>query len=1177
MSQSNSPNSTDDRNGLGSRSFIALLLTQFLGAMNDNMFRWLVVPIAKYKFDEQGIDPKLALSIGLFCFTLPYLLFVPYAGYFADRYSKRKVIVGCKAAEVVIMLLGVGAIFVGNPYGLFVVVAMMGAQSALFGPAKFGSIPELLRPERLSTGNGWMGLITIVASALGFVAGLLLYGATKPYGLESLWISAVALIGVAAVGLAASLCIRPVPAANAQKTFPRNPILETGQNLRLLWGNKALFRTTLGITFFWFLASLAQINIDTFGTVDLALPQEKIWPLLVVLVAGVGFGSLLAGIWSGGKVELGIVPLGAAGIVVSAFLLYASGNQVDLNAANGVEIAMIKSCVWLFLLGISAGLFNIPLEAFLQHRSSTENRGTILAAANFVTFAGILSVSFFFPLMQSQWGMSASEVFLAAGIGTIPVAIYIFTLLPEATIRFILWLITHSIYRVRIRGRRNIPETGGALLVANHISWADGVLVLVSSSRLIRFLVYADYANNPALRWASRTMKTIPIKGAASPKAMLAALAEAKAAIEAGELVCIFAEGQITRTGQLQPFQRGLMRIVEGTGAPIIPVYLDELWGSIFSYSGGKFFWKWPRHWQYPVSIYFGKPIHEPKNVSQVRQAVQYLGVKAMEQRKGRQMVVPRQFLRQSRKSLFRLKLSDSTGQECTGGQTLLRTLVLKRLLEREVLAANEKMVGVLIPPSVGGALVNAALSVSHRVPVNLNYTVSAEVMNSCISQCGIKHVLTTRKVMEKLGIELDAEIVYLDDLREKITLMDKLSSAIKAYALPAMILERMLGLTKIASDDLLTIIFTSGSTGEPKGVMLSQHNISTNVESIDQIFSFTSKDTIVGILPFFHSFGYTGCLWLPLSRSMAVTYHVNPLDARQIGKQCQKYRGTILITTPTFLRSYIKRCPVEQLQSLDLVITGAEKLPTDLAQAFEDKFGTRPTEGYGTTELSPVVSANIPNHRSAMSNQICTKEGTVGHPIPGVAAKVVDPDTWEEQGIDQPGMLLISGPNVMQGYLNKPELTAEVIRDGWYVTGDIAKLDSDGFIQITDRLSRFSKIGGEMVPHLKVEEALLQILNGVETSEEDDTELKAVVTSVPDERKGERLIVVHLPLKLAPSDICDRMKDSGLPNLFLPSANSFLEVEEIPVLGTGKLDLKGLKQLAMERFASQESVDGVG
>jgi len=1164
---SSTPGSNPPQDGLMSRSYIALLITQFLGTLNDNMFRWLVVPIAKIRFEEQGSDPDLALSIGLFCFTLPYLLFVPYAGYFADKFSKRNVIVGCKIAEVPIMILGIISIYFGNITILFIVVALMGAQSALFAPAKFGSIPEFLRSEDLSTGNGWMGLATIVSSALGFIAGLMLFGATGPYGTDHLWISALALVGVAVAGLLVSLLVRHVPPADPGKRFPQDPVNGTLRNLRLLFRSKPLLRATLGIAFFWFLASLANINIDVFGTHDLHQRQQDIWPLLVVMVVGVGLGSVLAGIWSGGHVELGIVPLGAMGIVISSLLLFHAGSAANFGGDLVVRQAMVESCVWLFFLGLSAGLFNIPLEAFMQHRSPRAHRGSILAAANFITFAGMLFVSLLFPVMVGQFKMTASQVFLAAGIGTIPVLIYVFTLIPDATLRFIFWLSTRTIYKVRVTGRENLPETGGALIVSNHVSWVDGLLVMTSSSRLIRFLVYADYANKPWLKWMSNTMKVIPIKDTSGPKAIIKALQAAKKEVEKGELVCIFAEGQITRTGIMQPFQRGLMRIVDGTDAPVIPLYLDELWGSIFSYSGGKVFWKWPRHWRYPMSMHFGKPIHQPKNVSQIRQAVQELGVQAMEQRKGRQMVLPRKFLRNCRRGMFRLKVSDSTGQECTGGQTILRSLILKRLLEREVLSADESMVGVLIPPSVGGTLVNAALTLSRRVPVNLNYTVSTEIMNSCIKQCGIKHVLTSRKVMEKLNIELDAEVVYLDDLREKVTTADKLIAATQTYLTPVSILERMLGLTKIESDDLLTIIFTSGSTGDPKGVMLTHHNIATNVEAVHQIFRFTKDDTIIGILPFFHSFGFTGNLWLTLTHDMAITYHTNPLEARVIAKLCQKYKGTILISTPTFLRTYIKRCKPEELGTLDLVICGAEKLPRDVAQAFEDKFGAKVIEGYGTTELSPVVAANIPEHRSAMAGFAGIKVGTVGHPVPGVAAKIVDPDTGEDLGLETPGMLLISGPNVMKGYLNRPEQTAEVIQDGWYRTGDIAKIDSDGFITITDRLSRFSKIGGEMVPHLKVEESLKEIL-GEEPSEDGEVHIQAVVTAVPDERKGERLVVVHVPLTLTPDQICKKLQAKGLPNLFIPNPESFVEVAEIPILGTGKLDLKGLKQLALERFA---------
>jgi acyl-[acyl-carrier-protein]-phospholipid O-acyltransferase/long-chain-fatty-acid--[acyl-carrier-protein] ligase len=267
------------------------------------------------------------------------------------------------------------------------------------------------------------------------------------------------------------------------------------------------------------------------------------------------------------------------------------------------------------------------------------------------------------------------------------------------------------------------------------------------------------------------------------------------------------------------------------------------------------------------------------------------------------------------------------------------------------------------------------------------------------------------------------------------------------------------------------------------------------------------------------------------------------------------------VLATPTFLRNYLRRCDAEDFARLEIAVAGAEKLPIPLCDAFEEKFGVRPVEGYGTTELSPLVSVNVPPSRS-QSGEVDLKEGSVGKPVPGVAAKIVDPESFQELPVDTPGMLLVTGPNVMKGYLHEPEKTSEVIRDGWYVTGDIAKIDKHGFIEITGRLSRFSKIGGEMVPHLNVEEAIQRYVQG-----ESQDELLIVVTSVPDERKGERLIVVHKAMTKTPSEICDRLKQDGLPNIWIPDPASFLEVEEIPVLGTGKLDLKGLSDLAKSRF----------
>ncbi len=1168
--QETSLDAVDLRGGLGSRSYLGILFTQMLGALNDNMFRFFAVCVAK-----PVLGNETALAIGAAVFTVPYLLLAVPAGFFADRFSKRSVIVNCKIAEIAIMILGVLAIMSGNIWLLVAVVAFMGGQSALFSPAKYGAIPETVTHEHLSTANGAMGLVTVGASAIGTALGYWLAEAAAPDitnpTWESLQIPTMLLVGVAFVGLFTSLVIERLPAADKNRKLELNFVGATVRDLRFLKSSRPLFRTALGIAFFWMLASLAQMNIDPFAEHVLGLKQSTIGLLMAVLVLGLGGGSVFAGIVSGGKVELGLVPLGACGITVSAVLLFVSGYLVDPLLPAVGQPAFVWSCVWLFLLGFSAGLFDIPLEANLQHRSDTATRGTILAATNFLTFAFILVAAGLFYVMGNILDMDAGSIFLVCGLGTIPVIVYAFQMLPQATIRFVVWVFSHLFYRIKVVGKEHVPKEGGGLLVCNHVSWLDGVLLIMMSDRPIRMLAYADYVDVPGfVGWISRTYGTIPIKADGGPKALLRSLKEARKAAEDGDLVCIFAEGALTRTGQLFPFQRGLLRIVEGTSVPVIPTYLDELWGSIFSYHGGKFFWKWPRRWPYPFTIMFGEPLHDANDVRHVRQAVEELGVQAVTHRKSA-LIPARQFLRASRKARFRSKVADSAGADITGGKLLTGALAFRRVLERSVLAHDEQMVGVLLPPSAGGAIVNATLSLMGKVAVNLNYTLSDEVLNFCIKEAGIKHVITSQKFLEKKPMKLDAEVVFAEDLKTQITGVDKLASLVSAFVEPICLLERRLGLTKIDPDSIMTIIFTSGSTGEPKGVMLSHRNVGSNIASANQLYQISKNDALLGILPFFHSFGYSLMLWLPLTLDPKGVYHFNPLDGRMVGKLCEKHKITIIAATPTFLKTYLKRCTKEQMATMDVAIVGAEKLPQQLADEFHEKFGIWPTEGYGTTELSPLAAANVPDHRSnaTLPEQSGSKMGTIGRPIPNVMARIVDLDSGEELPQGEAGLMHIRGPNVMLGYLNRPEKTAEVIKDGWYNTGDIAFIDDEGFITITGRLSRFSKIGGEMVPHIRIEEEINKL---VDDPDAEEATIRIAVTAVPHEQKGERIIVLHRELNKSVDEILKALSAAGMPNLWLPSADSFLLVDEIPLLGTGKLDLQGVKQRAMDEFGPKES-----
>ncbi|MHB8900726.1 MAG: AMP-binding protein, partial [Thermoguttaceae bacterium] len=754
--------------------------------------------------------------------------------------------------------------------------------------------------------------------------------------------------------------------------------------------------------------------------------------------------------------------------------------------------------------------------------------------------------------------LSARWIWVIAAVATIPVFCGIVYLAFTPMIRVIVRIFISIFYRVRVQGLENIPQQGGALLAANHITWLDGVLLILFCPRPVRFIAWADNVEKGILGRLARDYRTIPIQP--GRRSIVESLRIGQQALRDGDLVCIFPEGGLSRTGQIQGFRRGFVTLLRGTGAPVIPVHLGGLWGSIFSFERGKFFWKWPRRVPYPVSIVFGRPMYGVKDQQEVRLAVESLAYENMLQGTCRSLVPARAMLRACRRNRFRRKVADSTGLEMTGGAVLTRSLVLRRLLRREVLQDDESLVGLLLPPSGAGLLANAALALDRRVAVNLNYTVSNEIMNECVRIAGIRHVLTSRKVMEKFAFRFEVDVVYLEDLREKVRGTDKLAGAAASWLLPSWLHERLLGLTKVQPDDLITVIFTSGSTGLPKGAMLTQHNIASNVEGFSQVLHMTADDVLIGILPFFHSFGYTTTVWTALVLDPMCVYHYSPLEARQVGKVAREYGATILLSTPTFLRSYTRRCEDADFASLEVVITGAEKLPRDVADAFEAKFGMRPVEGYGTTELSPVVSTNIPASRIMSDYQQGNRIGSVGQPMPGISAKIVDPETGENLGTDKSGMLLIKGPNVMKGYLGQPELTARVLHDGWYTTGDIAKVDADGFIHITGRQSRFSKIGGEMVPHLRIEELLSQILG-----QDDEAEQAAVVTGVPDAKKGERIVVLYRSLELPTDEICRKLAEAGLPPLWIPSADSFFRVDEIPILGTGKLDLKRVKDLALK------------
>jgi acyl-[acyl-carrier-protein]-phospholipid O-acyltransferase/long-chain-fatty-acid--[acyl-carrier-protein] ligase len=758
---------------------------------------------------------------------------------------------------------------------------------------------------------------------------------------------------------------------------------------------------------------------------------------------------------------------------------------------------------------------------------------------------------------------SAETVLLTSGLALAALIVLLF-FRPILLIRIPLWLVTHTIYRVRVIGSEQVPATGPALLVCNHVSHWDWLFLLAAQKRFIHFVIFAGWTRRFGLRHILKWAGVIPIDKASGPRAIVQSLRKASEALARGEVVCIFAEGRFTRTGFLLPFHRGFEQIVKHAPAPVIPVCLEHLWGSIFSYRGGKLIWKWPQVLPYPLTVAFGAPMPPTATAVQVRLAIQKLSADCAIQRK--YPLVHHQFVRMASRHPFRSCIIDPAvrNKAFRYGEVLAGAMCIARQL-RPVLA-DDPMVGLWMPTGFGGVITNIALALLGKTSVNLNYTAGTDNVQSAIRQCNLRHVITAKRFVDLVPLKTGPEtaVLYLDEINTRITTGQKIRAFLKVLLLPRLVLSRwVLGLAKQKPEDLATVIFSSGSTGDPKGVMLSQRNIAANADSMIQAIDVRPRDRILGVLPLFHSFGFSVTMWVPLQVGASIAFNPDPRQGRQIGALCRKCQCTIFVTTPTFLRFCAKRCEPEDFKSLRLLTCGAEKLPASLAQQFQEKFGILPMEGYGCTELSPAAIINVPDQEMDGFRQIGHKSGTIGQPLPGVAARVVDPETFQDLPPGQDGLLLIYGPNVMVGYLGKPELTKEVIRDGWYVTGDLVHYDEDGFITITDRLSRFSKIAGEMVPLRRIEEELELILGS--------DERKCVVTSVLDTSRGERLVVLHLSLNgVSPAELRKKLEEKGLPTLWLPREKDFITVSEFPLLGSGKLDLKQCKEMA-RKLAGEE------
>ncbi len=722
-------------------------------------------------------------------------------------------------------------------------------------------------------------------------------------------------------------------------------------------------------------------------------------------------------------------------------------------------------------------------------------------------------------------------------------------------------LLAALLYRVRAQGAERIPP-GGALLLANHLSYMDVVALQVACPRPIRFVGHEELlAKGWVFRLIFRLAGVIPV----SRTHALATTRRVAQALAAGELVLLFPEGAISRTGQLMRVERGFELMARRAGVPVVPVAHDGLWDSIFSFAGGRCGWKWPRLARLHLHVVWGGPIPtEHADAATVRRALLDLGAEAFGARPQLASHLGFEIVKMLARHPGRVKLTDCTAgrREFTAAQLLAAAAVLARRLRTTV---PEPRVGIVLPPGAGGFIANLAVVCAGKVPVNLNATAGRTAIEAAIRIAGIKTVLTAGAVRSRLP-----DFPWPERSPDLALEMQAGGAAwpwfLAAWLLPGAWFANLLGLPRAGGDTEAGLLFTSGSAGEPKGVVLTHRNLLANCAQISALAILPDSASLFACLPLFHSFGFTVTLWYPLLRGCRVVSVPSPLDARKIADTIRDEEVTVLIGAPTFLRPLLRKAGRGDLRSLKLAISGAEKLPADLDEAFREKFHLRIMQGYGLTETSPVSSVNqpdppMPPETTEPDRQRGQRAGAVGRLLPGLTARLLDPGTMAELPATATGLVALRGANIFTGYLGDEARTHAAFHDGWFVTGDLGRFDEDGFLHIEGRLSRFSKIGGEMVPHGTVEQALLKALGG-----DAGEGYTVVVTSMPDPGKGEALVVLTTR-DLTAEGVREKLTAAGLTNLWIPRI--IRRVEKIPVLGTGKLDLKGCQTLAAGHSSS--------
>jgi acyl-[acyl-carrier-protein]-phospholipid O-acyltransferase/long-chain-fatty-acid--[acyl-carrier-protein] ligase len=1134
-------------------SLAALLTAQTQETFNDCAAKMMLGALAQQLARAQGVDPKPILAIIAALLVLPYVAFGPICGWLSDRYPKRTVLNGTLIAQIGVMLLLVAALWLKSFDGAILCFFLLCAETAVLAPAKRGILLEYVGPQKLSRWVGYMEMFNITAILVGSFAGGAMFSHWLSTGGDP-WQAAqntAWVLTVLAVLAWALFQVAEPTKAHSAEPFRWSLWVRHFTDVAEVWRTRPLWRATMGICFFYGVGGYATVLLQQVGyELTHGGPGAGLASSQLLLMVGVGtmVGNLLAGLLSRRGVELGLAPLGGAMLTIV------------LVALGFTTPGTTQFTVLLIATGFSSGFFLVPLYAFIQEKAGDHRRGRMLAGVSLLDSVAGMAAAGIYGLVASDAALGWSvqtQFFLMAAVSLAMLA-YALYHLPHQTVCTVMRLVGRIFYKVKVIGRDNVP-TEGALVLCNHLSYVDAVVLQIASPRPVRFVAFEGFAKSPLVRFLLRAAGVIPV----NPNKPLKGIRLAWDALQAGELVCIFPEGAISRTGQLMELRRGFETIVKHAQVPVVPAAIDGLWGSIYSFAGNRYLWKSPRLMPTPVCVVFGPPVPGAQaDVAHMRKAMLDVGEQAFQERPMLKRHLGREIARALAKRPGHLEIVDRTAERrpIKAAQLLAVAAALSRHLRRTV---PEKRVGIVLPPGAGAHIANLAVAFAGKVPVNLNFTAGKAAVEASLKLGEIGTVITADAMRAKVPNFPFPENTL--DLKQAIEAAGGKKAIVPwllaAWLLPNQWVADLLDLPKVGDREEAALLFTSGSSGEPKGVVLTHRNLFANCAQISSLSILPDTAVLMACLPVFHSFGFTVTLWYPLLRGCKVITVPSPLDTKKIVEAIQQEQATVMLGAPTFVRPFLKKASKEELKSLTLVVTGAEKLTMDLYESFLGQFGIEILQGYGLTETTPATNINQHNPpitTSTAAEQLGKRTGAVGRLMPGMTARIVDPDTGEELPMNSTGMLWLKGANVFPGYLKDPEKTAAAIKDGdWFVTGDLGRFDNDGFLFIEGRLSRFSKIGGEMVPHGTIEQRCVDLL-GLEQVDGP----AVAVTGIPDATKGEALVVLTTQ-DITIEQLRAKLLDSGLPNLWVPKI--LRKVEKIPMLGTGKTDLKGVRTLALE------------